>query len=99
MDLQDLRTCLLLQVDKVLGEGLAPIADADIAFLSGVLRHNPHLDHDKAMAQFRARVFANSSVDARNWYGIHEESEYMLWTREWNMLAVRGGVGVEIMSV
>ena len=51
MDATELRTCEQLDLDFLLGLGLAPLAEADIALLRGVICCNPTLELAPSFAQ------------------------------------------------
>ena len=94
MDATELRTCEQLDLDFLLGIGMAPIAEADIALLRGVIWCNPNLELGTALEQLRTRAFVNSRealhVQAADEEGLaNAEREYMEWARAWYVWAQR----------
>ena len=94
LDTMELRTCEQLDLDFLLGIGMAPIAEADIALLRGVIWCNPNLELGTALEQLRTRAFVNSQealhVQAADEEGLaNAEREYMEWARAWYVWAQR----------
>ena len=94
MDATELRTCEQLDLDFLLGIGMAPIAEADIALLRGVIWCNPNLELGTALEQLRTRAFVNSQealhLQAADEEGLaNAEREYMEWARAWYVWAQR----------
>ena len=97
VDAAQLRTCRTLNLDSLLGQGPAPIAEADIAMLRGIIWRNPHLEPNAAVAKLNSRAFVNS--EEYRWgllsAGTEEDAErtYMEWARGWAEWARARGTG------
>ena len=83
-------TCEQLDLDFLLRIGMAPIAEADIALLRGVIWCNPNLELGAAVEELRTRAFVNSRealhLRAADEAGLaNAEWEYMEWARAWHL--------------
>ena len=87
LNARTLRTCRRLDLNSLLGVGMAPIAEADVAFLRGIIWRNPHLELNAALERLWKRAFVNSQ-ERLGWMLNGEdladaEREYMKWARGW----------------
>ena len=97
VDAAQLRTCRTLNLDSLLGQGPAPIAEADIAMLLGIIWRNPRLDPNAAMELLGSRAFVNSEeYRFSDLFPVTEEDaerRYMEWARAWKDWARARGAG------
>ena len=89
VDADSLRTCRRLDLDTLFPGCPAPISDADIAFLQGLVWRNPRLKLGASVALLRTRAFANQTEYQYTGWRMQAasareaEQMYMRWARSW----------------